>query len=236
MSQEVIDAISNLTTEQIKVLVVKALDLDMFDKEFTAGDYNGKEFANEMKYQGFDPQTIIAMILKTPEYNERDVYAMIQLCVGRGSNIDAMIKSSINKTKQKLEELKKKYSLVSSGKRSRYAITLPRVALVFPHITCSYAKITPDSTVSTDRMDQISSKYPRAMMCSAFAGLIPSGSLTFSMILRSAFMLWQYEFDSVINNKVYASKKPDKKRIVEDLLKYLNSAINGSLRFKGYDD
>jgi len=47
--------------------------------------------------------------------------------------------------------------------------------------------------------------------------------------IRSAFLLFQFEFYSVINSKVYRYKPKPKKEIIDGLLKYLDISINGSL-------
>lgn len=161
-----------------------------------------------------------------------DVMKMITIGVERGNNLKKIEENSTPTAVNEIKRLTKAYNLVSHS-NTKYAVTLSRICDAFAWLTCHYLHTTAiNPTVSFTRMESICKNYPRAMMNSAFAYLIPNKADEFCTFLKKAHMLHQYEFNKTISGQRFP-KQSESLSILSNVLKYTQAAINGS--FISYD-
>lgn len=200
------------------------------ESQCEAGEYSGLEFSVLLQYEGFDPKMILAMVLMrvgSDKARQNDIYKLIQIGLERGNNITNIIKSSSPEFTAVMRELKTAYCLKDKAGKNKMAITLSRICMVFPFISCSYMACCKNPTVSRDKMNSIVENYPTHMMTGAYAGTIYTDG-RIEKHLRNAYLVHQYEFNQVINRKNYAKKRPSQKEIISDLIKFADAAINGN--------
>jgi len=235
LSNEMMKIVENMSInpDNSEVLYQKMMGYVPFSSDLKVGDYDGAAFAVQLQYQGFNPQVIAEMIISrvgTDASKANDVYKMIQIGLERGNNIENILKTSTPEFGASLKALRTTYCLKSKAGNSRYAITLSRVCMVFPMVSCHYMQYCKNTTVSKQLLFEISPDYPPFMMTGAFASMIPTG-YNFTKHLKNAFMIHQYEFNAIINRKKYnlMKKKPTKKEIIAELTKYMEAGVNGTL-------
>lgn len=136
------------------------------------------------------------------------------------------MKSSSARFKKELAVLKSRYCLVSKAANSADAITLSRVCMTFPHISCSYMVFCGHTIVDYSVMEDYVEGYPKQLMTAAFASIIPPSSHEFHATFLDAHLLHQYEFSKVISPK---DNSKSAKELYPDLLKYAMAAVNGSI-------
>ncbi|XP_025404742.1 uncharacterized protein LOC112679240 [Sipha flava] len=123
-----------------------------------------------------------------------DVFKMIRVGVEEGNDLEKIERSSRSECLRELRMLKNTYQLVSKASNCKYKKTLSRICQCFPLITCSYLPFAVKPPVSFYQMECISKNYPKVMMHSAFAYLIPNISDEYCSLLKKAHMLHQFEF------------------------------------------
>lgn len=145
-----------------------------------------------LAYQGFDAIFIANFLFKRIEEeataNVKDIPLMIQICCERGSNLTKISNASTAELVTLIGRLKGTYALKDKAKNSKTNITLPRICMTFPQVTCSYMQWCTNSTVKYHDITQYCDEYPKQMMTGAFASMIPQ-SHNSSLELTSAFLV-----------------------------------------------
>lgn len=142
--------------------------------------------------------------------------------------ITNIIRTSTPEFAEKLKDLKLNYYLKDKSAKSRTAITLSRVCMVFPVLSCSYMTYCRNLTVSKMHMLSLCPGYPTEMMTSAYASVIPRDK-PYTQDLKCAYLVHQVEFISIIMRKIYSKKAPDMQTVLLDLDRSVDAAINGEL-------
>lgn len=157
------------------------------------------------EYQAeFDPKSIRNFVLRKIA-NQRDVnrkddvFKMVRVGVEEGNDLEKIERYSRSECLRELRMLKNTYRLVSKASGHRYGKTLSRICQSFPLITCSYLPFAVNPIVSFYQMDCISRNYPKVMMNSAFAYLIPKTNDEYCVLLKKAHMLYQFEFHLTVS-------------------------------------
>jgi len=216
------------------------------------GDYLRffKDIQEEIKYipswlvnknyeQKFDPKVILSYIIaqsRDKEIMSRDVDLMVMLGIEGGNNLNKIGIKSSPALQLELERLRIKYQLVSKAKSSKSAVTLSRVCESVPIITCQYLKNkAKNPVVPFELMETICKNYPRVMMTSAFAYLIPNKESEYCIFLKKAHLLHQYQFFATLSQKSYPSSSVDvENEFISKVYASTQAAINGS--HMKYDD
>lgn len=145
------------------------------------------------QYAGFKPEQIIGEIYKRGgnNFNWNDIMTMIVLYHVRGANIAKMQGKMSEAGKTTVSKLAGTYGLVSKGKESATAITLPRVAQCFPWLSVQFVMAYPDiGPISLSNMTSEVNNFPRCAMTPAINALIPKqATTTWSEEDRSNMML-----------------------------------------------
>jgi len=115
-------------------------------------------------------------------------------------------------------------------------VTLSRVYESVPRLTCLYLKNeAKNPIVPFELMETICKNYPRVMMTSAFAYLIPNKESEYCLFLKKAHLLHQYQFFATISQKSYPSSSVDvENEFISKVYVSTQAAINGS--HVKYDD
>lgn len=188
-------------------------------------------YRSELK---FEPKFIIWSINRTiiasQEERKHDIVKLIACGIERGNDLEKIERTSKPEAIAEIKRLRETYKLVSKANKSKYAVTLSRVCVCFPWLTCHYLRVAKNPTVSFIRMESISRDYPRVMMTAAFAYLIPNKPDIFCSLLKKAHMLHQYEFFRTISGVDCPTtlSADHKRRIIQDVKKRTQVAINGS--------
>jgi len=194
-------------------------------RDFAANyfDANAEEnFTRDIAYTGFNPQTML-QTLKGIEANEEtfrsDMAKLIILSVERGSNLTRMVTKMNQNGSNTVQLLVTKYRLVSNARGAGpTAITLPRVALTFPWLACSYMIRALSPAVPFEQINRLS-PMPRVMTNQAFASLIPRNLVEAQIMnLRDCHLLYMLEFHYTINP---GETRPIDE-VKEDLYRYFN--------------
>ncbi|KAF0755494.1 nucleoprotein [Aphis craccivora] len=204
----------------------------------------GGEFSEMIRYvpswlqkenyeQAFDPKSILSYIAtQSPNKNDmdRNIYFLFMLGVEKGNNLDK-ITEKLSPTDQRLfQTLKCMYNLVPKAKTSKSAVTLSRICESVPILTCLYLKNkAKNPIVSFELMESICKNYPRVMMTSAFAYLIPNKEDEFCQFLKKAHLLYQYQFFATISPQSHpCSTVDDEDEFISKVYVGTQAAINGS--------
>lgn len=185
----------------------------------------------DREYQmDFDPILIGTYIISKIDTAGReavigDVMTMIEFYVQGGYNLEYMIeKTPKPEFASTLKRLIKTYNLVSKATNSK-SMTLYRVCESFPELTCSYLTKAPYSLIPFDTMNIFTRNYPKVMMTSAFAYLIPDKTDSFCLLLKKAHMVYRYA--------LYFYTRPalsdDDAEIISQCLKFTHLAMNRSV-------
>jgi hypothetical protein len=159
---------------------------------------------------GFDERAVFEKILKIGKDSaEKDVKRMVAFAVERGNNLEKIVSHSSAAVKSEIKRLISKYGLVTKAK-SPESITLDRVCLAFPPLTCNYMQTARNTVVDRKALLSACSDYPQVMMHKAFATLIPknlSGECEKTII--DAHCLHQAHFWAIIGrSRDGSNKKP----------------------------
>ncbi|CAI6357494.1 unnamed protein product [Macrosiphum euphorbiae] len=240
ISDEVNLLTSDEKNERLKEMAKQWTPVGMFDFLGTAG-YISQE---DMKYipswllkknyeQEFDPKVILSYIAaqsSDKKVMHRDMNMLVKLGIERGNNLEKMAIKSSPELKLELQRLRMKYKLVSKAKKSKSAVTLSRVYESVPILTCLYLKNeAKNPIVPFGRMETICKNYPRVMMTSAFAYLIPNKENEYCLLLKKAHLLHQYEFFAIISQKSDLNSSYDvDNEFISKIYVKTQAAINGS--------
>lgn len=157
-----------------------------------------------------------------------DVYTMIEFYIQGGYNLEYMIeKTPKPEFASTLRRLIKTYNLVSKATNSE-SMTLYRICESFPELTCSYLTKSPNSLIPFDTMNIFTCNYPKVMMTSAFAYLIPNKTEIFCLLLKEAHMVYRYALYFCTRPGIL-SKIDDDAEIISQCLQFTHSAINRSV-------
>ncbi|KAF0766359.1 nucleoprotein [Aphis craccivora] len=183
--------------------------------------------------QEFDPKVILSYIAtQSPNENDmdRNISFLVMLGVEKGNNLDK-ITVKLSTTDQRLfQTLKRMYNLVSKAKNSKSAVTLSRICESVPILTCLYLKNkAKNPIVSFELMESICKNYPRVMMTSAFAYLIPNKEDEFCLFLKKAHLIHQYQFFATISRQSHPCLSvDDEDEFISKVYVGTQAAINGS--------
>lgn len=183
-----------------------------FSLASVTGTIDYPDFRNLFKFTGFDPEVIANEFNRLGDTTAlADLAALIVIGTERGNNIHKMQRSMSEEGKQKLQGLINKYHLVPSvGNNKAKAMTLSRIALCFPWVSCAYAAISESPVVPLSVMKQYVDNYPGFMLHPSFASCVPTDldQVTTDTIF-SAFALCQVRFAEIINRSAKRGlKKP----------------------------
>lgn len=207
-------------------------DIDM------AWDYDARRRRYYIRpYQVFSSELIVNQFkarLRLHDYSIDDIYRMIQFDTERRAHIDGMMKTSLPSVTRTLQGLKYKYNLKTTDVHNAYTLSLSRISMAFPHVTCAYMKFCKNPWVPFTRMRNLSPGYPEHMMATAFACMIPKEAKC-TKILIDAFMLYFCEYFRAQSRAYYVEhpndrRKPrkSKSKIIENLYESVADIMRGS--------
>ena len=140
----------------------------------------------------------------------KDVKLMITFAVERGNNLEKIAAHSSAAAISEIRRLESKYGLVTKAS-SPESITLDRVCLQFPMLTCNYMREALKPVVDKRIfLLSVCSDYPQVMMHKAFATLIPKSlSEEYKRIISDAHCVHQAHFCAIIGRgRDGSNKKP----------------------------
>lgn len=154
---------------------------------------------NETSQLGFNGKNLSTILLLkrklAAEERRLDFECIIKITLERGENLDFIRVSSKPGLIELLNVYKQRYDLVSHDDGSPTAVTLARVIKCFPRFACWYMlHSAKNPVVPFVKMNSISANYPKVMMTSAFAFLIPNTNEYYCVLLKNAHMLHQCQF------------------------------------------
>lgn len=187
-----------------------------------------QEFAVQSAYQGYDPKLVAFIVISIRnddiENRRHDIEKMVIIAIERGNNVESIKKNSTAEFLEQVKRLVSTYNIKPKAGQSRSNITFSRVAMSFPIYTCEYMTAAKSPTVPHSLIDALVPSYPRYMMTSAFASMIPRTGEQYTYDLLYAHCIHQLEFTKIVSKK---SPQPEED-MVADVMKYSDAAINGS--------
>lgn len=169
-----------------------------------------KAWESYASYEGFNPQYVRWKCMK--EYSN-DPEKLIQLMViglVRGNNV-ATILTSINDTgKAILREGERKLDLKSSAKKNKEWVSLSRICIAFPTVSCSLMKSIKVMPVSATNLTP---NYPDVMRHSCFSALlVPQELCTDYKLIYEAYALYQYKFMMLVGTAEDKAQSVEQKK------------------------
>lgn len=157
----------------------------------------------------------------------RDIGKMVEFHVQGGYNLEYAIEKAMTpKDECALKRLIKTYDLVTKATDVE-SVTLYRVCASFPDIACAYLTMVTDPLISFNTMSTFTENYPKVMMDSAFAYLIPDTADEFCSLLKEAHMLYRYKLYYMTRDHPMADVDVDPK-IISQCIRYTRTAIYGT--------
>lgn len=207
-----------------------------FAESISAVDFS--EFIESIQYQGFNPASLAQHIYKIAAGNSGEIKMMVILGIERGNNIKSILDSVTESGKEQILKLQKKYSIMSQlNRRARFnCITLSRVALVFPWLSCEYMADSQNAVVKVSQMQSKYHDYPSHMCHPSFASMIPNDDSISTEIKEILIILHSYhqmEFSAVISS----NNKSVNKILASDVIRFIcagqrNNFIPSAFRVK----
>ncbi|XP_026818801.1 uncharacterized protein LOC113557463 [Rhopalosiphum maidis] len=203
-------------------------------EEFNERDRYVPSWLQQTNYEReFDPKVILFYLAASCSIkNEinRIICMLVKLGIENGNNLENIADKLSLKSKREFIRLKTTYNLVSNAKNSKSAVTLSRICESVPLITCWYLKNEAENPiVSFKLMETVCKNFPRVMMTSAFAYLIPNKEDAFCLFLKNAHLLYQYHFFATILHQRHMSSSYDKEdKFISKIYGKTQAAINGS--------
>nr|WPR17585.1 MAG: nucleocapsid protein [Landhopper phenui-like virus 2] len=182
-----------------------------------------KGWIEAFSFSGFDPAKTMRLLKKVKKMTPNDLRKLIVLAVERGNNITKMKAKMVPKGVSELERLTTKYGIVAKAETGDH-ITLVRVSICFPWVTCNYMQFAHNPAVTLEHMRAICPDYPPYMMSPAFSNLIPTTS-DYDLMFNG-FMVHQVEFSKVVNSK--NTKDKADYEIARDIRAYSAAGRNSS--------
>nr|QKK82905.1 nucleocapsid [Ronne virus] len=191
-----------------------ALTLNYLTIHFGSLFLERKEFRDRyvplIEYDGFDAKLISTKLCQAPTVTDsklEDFSFLIMVAVSRGNNVDKISKTMTDEGARLLDKMVRNYGIVPKrgDKANREAITLSRIALCMPHLTCTYMMVAKNLPVSKETMDEMlppNMKYPHQMMHSVFGSVVPKSlSEEVTKDLVDAHLLHQIHLGLCLNRK-----------------------------------
>lgn len=214
--------VPTLTSEHLlKLFTLGALKSDIEERE---------KLLKACEYKGINLQKIMRKVITIAanKDGQKEVGQLIALGLMRGNNIGKLKTSIDESSKPIVESLLNKYSIVAVAKNRSDDITLSRLALAFPYITCSILELGTATIIPHDTMTKIHSGYPACMMHQAFASLIP---LSLGEIERGYLLDCHMVHQCLLSEVIGRQKgKSEKKPVdyLETCKKFAEVAMTGS--------
>jgi len=173
--------------------IFQELDMNIFSSLT-----NLDTFINEISYIGFDPIFILGLLAKCekdPDTFKEDIAKLITISVERGSNVTRMQQKMGSSGVKQVKNLVIKYKIVSKV-ASKESVTLPRIALCYPWLACSYMIRAINPVVPFQSLPGI----PKYCFNPAFASLIPNKIPNDQFLnLSYCHLLCMFRFNRIIN-------------------------------------
>lgn len=203
--------------EEVELLTLEQIIKAMPDSFITSQSAIFEEWRDALRYYGFQPARVATYLwnAKPEKSNIHDILFLVVVGCERGNAHDKILKSMKDTTiKTYLERLIARHEILTklpkeAGEKKANAITLSRICMAFPTLTCSYYPQVTSPTVSwimLDKMLAAGVKYNRHMAHAAFASLIPKTVEDWYKIM-GAHMLHQVMFAFVVNRGLKQTKK-----------------------------
>lgn len=182
-------------------------DLKEAIKNFTWLEKLYAQDADDFKYQGFNPDDLLAHMISKERSKEeliKDLCYMGLTFIHRGSNLDKILKKSTPTLKNKLLNMKTKYELSPKGKDSEKP-TLARIGILLAPLLVSYIH-TKNMVTIVSQIKEVPSSTPRGMTTNLFGSIIPpekcfSSPEMFTKV-KHAFLEMQILLSKVIRGKM----------------------------------
>ncbi|KAF0755493.1 nucleoprotein [Aphis craccivora] len=183
--------------------------------------------------QEFDPKFILFCIAtQSPNKSDmnRNIGMLVMLGIEKGNNLDKIAVKLSPYYQCLFLRLKRMYNLVPKANNSKRAVTLSRICESVPILTCLYLKNkAKNPVVPFELMESICKNYPRVMMTSAFAYLIPNKEDEFCQFLKKAHLLHRYQFFATISRQSHpCSSVDDEDKFISKVYVGTQAAINRS--------
>lgn len=225
--QTIYNEITNMSEESTYQMIGKLVATEKFIPGSQYINYDINEYSAKIAYQGFKPFVIASIVFKVAKNTDLSyIGKLIQIGMERGNNLTKMKKGASSFFLNELRTLTSMFSLKEKVGKNPHTITLSRIVMSFPQVSCSFTSINKHPTVPYSLLNSLSPGYPRQMMVSAFGAIIPNMNDDYCLELLNAFYIHQYEFSSAIT--------PDKTKIrppkdeLTDLIRYTRAAVEGS--------
>lgn len=193
-----------------------------------------------IEYKGFNLEGMLRNMMQKQPCVDRltDIMLLISFFMERGTNLVTMMKKMSPDGKAMLQSLIKTYSIVSkASSASNIAVTLSRVAIAFPWMTCTYSNyIQKNRIVNPGDMSSAAAgkTVPLFLQCIGFAPCIPEyQDIDKTERLLKAHSVWSAKLSKVIGKK---SRQTEKERYIEALnfcrIGYQGSKIDQAVRLQ----
>lgn len=228
--EEARDVAMRMTSLERAAMMEEMTAFPGFDENGVWLGYDFRMFAANIIFQRFDPAEIKRLVIEIASLHgasaTTDVCKMVWICYERGVDVDRLLMTSTPIVKTELAELRRKYRLQTPKfGESKNVITLPRVCLAFPEVTCSFMVKLTRPLVTREKMNSISAEYPTFMMTDAFGSLIPRNEI-YTPTLKYAHLLHAFEFTLAMIRKKGIRKRQSNKMIINELEWRLDDSVN----------
>ena len=161
----------------------------------------------QVEFEGFEPGMIAALMNQRADIAKTDVnkdlLQLVVISIERGNNLESMVKSMSEEGRTVVNTLRSRYQKVSKvGVDKKKSITLSRVYMTVPWISCHAMEFAISPAVSWTEMKTISANYPFVLIHPSYASTIPMslGQHVKDMLMK-AHVLAQVRLAEVINRK-----------------------------------
>jgi len=182
-----------------------------------------EEFVKNIQFTGFNPfATLKALTLieSNQKILMKDMSYLIVLAIERGTNTLKMVKTIGDKAVNIVRDLISKYNIKPNLSGKKDNITLSRIVMTFPWLSCGYMSKAVNPVVSFQAMKELAT-IPRVMMNTAYASLLSKNDVNFED-KRDSHLLYMYLFNKTINPQNTDSIQKTK----DSLLTYFTASNN----------
>jgi len=154
------------------------------------------DFARDHAFSGFDAAGTLTKIMAVTGFSVEEVAKLIHLYLTRGTKFEKIMSKTNPESRESLGQLMNKYGVGTTGfgRNAAGDITLPRMAMAFPSLTCKIAMHGMTNLVHTD----YNGGLPKAYMWPGGLACLTSGE---DEGLIASWMKWQVGFTKKINKK-----------------------------------
>lgn len=134
---------------------------------------------SQVEFEGYDPGVILALMEQRAQASgddlNEDILKIVVISIERGNNLENMMKSMSEAGRNLVMTLKNRYQLISKvGLDKKRSITLSRVAMSVPWLSCPAMEFAVSPAVGWAEMKEISGDYPFYLIHPSYASAYAS--------------------------------------------------------------